>query len=118
VENISSTTRDQSFPKIFRLLKKRDFSFRPYRRHDSTHFLMIYGQKGSGRVGISIAKKILKNAAQRNRIKRLIRESFRLNRNNFESLDIHVVAKESLRKDWDKQTLVSVTKELMELVSA
>lgn len=118
MEKPSSTTCDQSFPKSFRLLKKKDFSFRPYKRHDSAHFLLIYGQKGSGRLGISIAKKVLKNAAQRNRIKRLVRESFRKNRNNFESLDIHVVAKEPLKKDWDKQTLESVTKELMELVSA
>ena len=118
MESISDTNCDQSFPKSFRLLKKKDFTFRPYKRHDSAHFLIVYGQKGSGRLGISIAKKILKNAAQRNRIKRLLRESFRLNRNNFETLGMHVVAKEPLKKDWDKLTLAAVTKELLELISA
>ncbi len=118
MENKPSTLSDESFPKDFRLLKKRDFSFRPYRKHDSTHFLFIYDQKGSGRLGISMAKKVLKNAAQRNRMKRLLRESFRKNRNNFKGLDIHVLAKESLKRDWKTLSLSDVTRELSELVSA
>jgi len=70
---------------------------------------------GSGsRLGLAISKKNAKRAVDRNRIKRIIRESFRLNRHNLPALDLVVMAKpitkqaenaqifESLNQHWNK----------------
>lgn len=50
------------------------------------NFIVLYSKNSSGhsRLGITATKKI-GNAVKRNRIKRLIREFFRLNRNRFKA---------------------------------
>lgn len=48
------------------------------------------------RLGLVIGKKSVKLAVERNRIKRQIRESFRLNQDNLTGLDIVVVARKGL----------------------
>ena len=50
------------------------------------------------RLGITIAKKRVKHAHDRNRLKRIIRESFRLQRHSFPNIDIVVVGKSGLDK--------------------
>jgi ribonuclease P protein component len=53
------------------------------RRSVSDAFLIIYGVengRGYARLGISVARKKVRRATARNRIKRLIREAFRLNK--------------------------------------
>jgi len=66
----------------------------------------------TARLGLAISKKQCKRATARNRIKRLVRESFRQNRDRLEGLDIVVMNKfaagdaasselfESLEKHW------------------
>jgi ribonuclease P protein component len=49
--------------------------------------------KSDSRLGIIVAKKNVKLAVQRNRIKRLLRESFRNKRDSLPNLDIVVLAK-------------------------
>ena len=44
------------------------------------------------RLGMVITKKVAKLATQRNQIKRLIRESFRLNQQQLKGIDVMVVA--------------------------
>ncbi len=44
------------------------------------------------RLGLAISKKKIRTAAARNRIKRLVRESFRLRCRNLSSIDIVVLA--------------------------
>lgn len=59
------------------------------------NFIVIYfgGRFEKQRIGITVSKKI-GNAIQRNKIKRLIREHFRMNRDKIaEFMDIHVIAK-------------------------
>lgn len=46
---------------------------------------------GYARLGLAVAKKIIPNATSRNRLKRLIRESFRLNQHRLPEVDIVIV---------------------------
>lgn len=48
------------------------------------------------RLGLVIAKKHIKLAVDRNRVKRLIRESFRLNKATLPSVDIVVLARKGM----------------------
>ncbi len=51
---------------------------------------------GRPRLGLVIAKKHVKLASQRNRLKRLIRESFRLRQQHLPALDIVVLARKGI----------------------
>ena len=55
------------------------------------------------RLGITLSKKRVKKACQRNRIKRLIRESFRQNQRTLPNTDIVVVGKSGLDKMSNQQ---------------
>jgi len=50
------------------------------------------------RLGITVAKKKVKLAAQRNRFKRCVRESFRLHAHELPNVDIIVLAKQGVHK--------------------
>jgi ribonuclease P protein component len=88
------------FPKSARLLKKSDFRFRPYKKFFSDRFSFYFKKDGAGRLGISISKKVLKKATDRNRLKRLLRESYREIRTTIPKVDIHVVAREGDLERW------------------
>ncbi len=55
------------------------------------------------RLGLAIAKKRVKLAVQRNRIKRQIRESFRLNQHNLPHIDMVVMVKSGTDKLENKE---------------
>ena len=57
------------------------------------------------RLGLTVAKKYLKRAHDRNRIKRLVRESFRLSQHNLPSCDFVFVAKRGIGQ-LDNQTFL------------
>ena len=56
-------------------------------------FLAKITEQPKSRLGIVVAKKKVRRAHERNRIKRLARESFRLHQQNIELLDIVVMPK-------------------------
>ncbi|SUB59585.1 Ribonuclease P protein component [Phocoenobacter uteri] len=56
------------------------------------------------RLGLTVAKKHLKRAHDRNRIKRIVRESFRLNQHELPALDFVFIAKGGIGK-LDNQAL-------------
>ena len=65
------------------------------KRHHTRHFVVIIKQNGLGmtRLGVTVSKRA-GNAVKRNRIKRLIREFFRLNYSKIpQGYDIVVTAK-------------------------
>ncbi|CAG9294975.1 Ribonuclease P protein component [Celerinatantimonas diazotrophica] len=56
-------------------------------------FLAVANQLSHPRLGLAISKKSDKRAVARNRIKRHIRESFRLNQQQLSGMDIVVISK-------------------------
>jgi len=91
------------FSKSVRLLTSEQYSdvFQAVDiRVSSRHFLILARKKNlpEARIGLIVAKKHLKLAVQRNRIKRLLRESFRLRHSSLPKLDIIVLAKKGLEE--------------------
>ena len=85
------------FSKYERLLNRADFVNlnRRGERHYTSNFIVILKKNGLGitRLGVTVSKRT-GNAVTRNRIKRLIREFFRLNKSNFpQGYDIVIIAK-------------------------
>ncbi len=85
------------FKKKDKILKRREFLQlkRCGKRIQDRNFIIIYsdGKYEKNRIGITVSKK-LGNAVKRNKIKRLIRENFRMNRDKIaEFMDINVIAK-------------------------
>ena len=85
-----------SFPKRERLLNRKDFVNlnRFGKRYRTEHFIVIFKENGldTSRLGITVSKKI-GNAVKRNKIKRLIREFYRLHKDYFpKGYDIVIAA--------------------------
>lgn len=86
-----------SFAKSARILKPGDFSrVRKTGKRVSTRSLTLYilpNESGKARLGLSVSSRV-GNAVTRNRIKRLLREAFRLNYGSFpRSSDVLVSVK-------------------------
>jgi ribonuclease P protein component len=109
------------FDKSVRLLNSSDFSpvFSGAQVKSACPELLILARKTHGdhaRVGIVVAKKHVNLAVQRNRIKRLIRESFRQQQCDLPKMDIVVLVRKGaanrdnkrltqlLQKQWVKLT--------------
>ncbi len=92
--------RKQTFGKDERIRKRRDY-LRVYQggsRIGSSNFIAILGsdQSGKTRLGIAVSKKV-GNSVTRNRIKRLVKEFFRLRKDSLpDSKDIVIVAKKDV----------------------
>ena len=99
------------FAKSEHLLKRADFvrlgsNGTPLR---AAHFIVVMStvNEGHTRIGVTASRKV-GNAVQRNRIKRLVREFYRLNKPLFLNADYNVIA----RKGADQLSLDEVTREL------
>ena len=92
--------KSNSFPRELRLLTPSQFSriFDHPVKAVSDHFTLLAkpNDLAHPRLGLTIAKKKEKNAVGRNRIKRIIRESFRLNQHNLPNIDIVVLARDKV----------------------
>jgi ribonuclease P protein component len=87
----------QRFPATRRLLSSADFSriFKTGRRRSDAWFTVIaaQGTGASSRLGLAVSRKVSRSAVQRNRIKRVVRESFRKHTADLPALDIVVMAR-------------------------
>ena len=84
-----------AFPKRYRLTKTDEFSsvFGFRRALKSRHFLLHYRLRGAeevsgARLGLVVAKRFLKRSVDRNLVRRLARERFRLLRSRLPSRDL------------------------------
>ncbi len=89
-----------SFQKKQKIRKRREYQavYEKGRRVHSKSFviLLMPNDEGTTRFGITVSKKV-GNAVRRNRIKRLLREYFRLNRDLFQdSTDVVVIARKGM----------------------
>ena len=95
--------RDFSFSKADRIRKRSDFIRigKTGKKLQNRDFIFYYtkGLTEKSRLGITVTKKV-GNAAERNRIKRISREYYRLNRHKINGTwDMNIIAKrESVKK--------------------
>jgi ribonuclease P protein component len=85
------------FPRAARLLKPGDFARlrQASRRVGSRYFSAEYRitEDTAARLGLAVSRRVSKLAVQRNRLKRLARESFRRNRANLAAVDVLLIAR-------------------------
>jgi len=101
------------FPRSHRLAAKAEFSrvFDEPFKVSQRHLTVLYksNQKKHARIGIIVGKRVANSAVARNRIRRVVRDSFRLNQERLIGWDIVVIArqqcdvlsKEKIRKGID-----------------
>ena len=79
-------------PRLAKLVKTDDFSsvFNLRKRIANKHLVMRYraNDKNGARLGLIVAKKTAKLAVQRNYMRRVLRELFRLNQHQLPSVDV------------------------------
>ena len=116
------TDLNYRFPSKLRLKKASDFKkvfLNPVKSTDRYFTLLaINSDYNHPRLGLAIAKKIIRKAVHRNAIKRTVRESFRLEQQRLGAVDIVVLVRKeavaaplmALRKSLLKHWLVLASK--------
>jgi len=99
--------------KADRILKRREFIAlaESGQRIQNEHFIAVFSpnQLGRSRIGITVTKKV-GPAVKRNKIKRLVREYFRLNRHQLAGhWDINIIAKRQAADFSSEKALRSLT---------
>ena len=98
------------FPRQVRLLSAEDYRnvFNDVTCKVSNRHILLLARESNtqhSRVGLVVAKKNVRKAVERNRFKRLVRDSFRLHQHTLEPLDIVVLSRPGL-SDLDNQTII------------
>ena len=98
---LSSQTQNQAFTKSLRLLNSSDFQTvfddAPLRAsHQVFLFLARLNNLSNPRLGLVIAKKHIRRAVDRNRVKRLIRETFRVKQQQLPDIDVIVLSRKGM----------------------
>ena len=85
------------FTRQHRLLTPKDFNYvfaQPVKQGDKHLTLLARSNKIiDGRLGLIVPKRQIKSAVKRNRVKRLIRESFRCHQTQLQGLDVVVLVR-------------------------
>ena len=103
--SVVSATKSESycFPPQLRLLKGSDFQlvFKGTECRSSDNALTLLARQNGldhARLGLAISKRFIKTAVGRNRVKRLLRESFRQHQSQLSGLDIVVLNRDAAHK--------------------
>ncbi|MBF0471865.1 MAG: ribonuclease P protein component [Gammaproteobacteria bacterium] len=100
---MSLSTASCRFRKIHHLLSGDDFApvFKQGKRYHSRELTLFCHPNGRSypRLGLGISKKSLKRAVDRNRVKRQIREQFRLRLQQLGGVDLVITAKRGIVAD-------------------
>ncbi|MBI3188949.1 MAG: ribonuclease P protein component [Gammaproteobacteria bacterium] len=102
------------FPKRARLLKPAEFSrvFKdPIRSSDRLFTILAVSsaESDNARLGLAISKKHAKRAIDRNRIKRIVRESFRHQQPLLPAIDFVVMARDDTTRASNQELFASLT---------
>lgn len=96
-----SINPSQTLPRRCRLTRPAEFSrvFRGSTRSSDSLFTVLArgNTSGEARLGMAISRKASGNAVERNRIKRVIRESFRMTRIGLPGVDLVVMSRTGAR---------------------
>ncbi|MGI9211606.1 MAG: ribonuclease P protein component [Methylococcaceae bacterium] len=111
--------KPNGFPRLLRLNNSGDFQHVfDNATKSADRYLTVLARANGGqapRLGLAISRKQIRHATDRNRIKRLIRESFRLSQHHLDGFDFIVMARSSaiqashealrysLQKHWNNQ---------------
>jgi len=107
---------DATFPRYKRLTTAGDYQyvFTQAKRYGTPALTLLvrdHTQTAQARLGLAIAKKCAKRAVDRNRIKRLIRESFRVQQHKLPSVDIVVLCRPTILQLTNAQILTQLDKQ-------
>ena len=99
----AGSAADARLRRDYRLTNKGDFTrvFRRSQRSCDALFVVLARRGGAdcARLGMAISLKATGRAVSRNRIKRLVRESFRQHRADLPSLDVVVMARPGVARE-------------------
>ena len=110
----------QAFPKQQRLLKSAEYR-RVFAAHTVVRCQGLFGYivenpYNSPRLGLVVAKHQINKAVKRNRIKRLVRESFRRRREHLPAVDMIIVAQQRLVRLSNKEIFGLIEKLWQQLI--
>ncbi|MCX7112138.1 MAG: ribonuclease P protein component [Proteobacteria bacterium] len=108
------------FPRINRLCKPADYQnvFAGAQKSSDAYLTVLAraSDQSQSRLGLAVSRKKIRNAVDRNRIKRLARESFRLHKAGLGNLDFVVMARTAARQADTKTLLMSLKKHWIILI--
>ncbi|MDP1709150.1 MAG: ribonuclease P protein component [Gammaproteobacteria bacterium] len=87
------------YTRNLRLVSAADFRRvfdHPQKKAGDRYFTLLAQQNNTGnaRLGLAVSSKTIRTAAARNRIKRIVRETFRLRRQHLDALDFVVIPRQ------------------------
>ena len=89
--------KEQSFPRQRRLVTKAEFKsiFDKSKKISQRYLVILYkpNQSDYARLGVIVAKRSVNSAVGRNRIKRIVRESFRHSQERLKGMDVVIIAR-------------------------
>jgi ribonuclease P protein component len=112
----NTKTPEQSFSRDHRLLLPADYKYvfnQPIRSSDKLITILAKHNNATkqARLGLAVAKKSVKTAVHRNRIKRLTREYFRLNQNKIACADYVILVRNGIDKKDNSDIVQSLAKQ-------
>jgi ribonuclease P protein component len=113
--NTDLIEESHSFPRYIRLLTSRDFQlvFRDNQVRVSDNKWSLLARQNElthARLGMAISKRVVKTAVERNRIKRIVRESFRHHQQQLAGLDIVVMCRDGVRQANNRELFLSLNR--------